>query len=197
MDQPRCDRCLRLLPVNFKAGGKDPPGRCWADHKLGDTHEAIECRDLTIERLERSIEIAKLLPTERDQFAFLESDAKFFEDIIACIEADSFACQTLWLLYHHKPAYGVRIDTWEQKGGYLIQLGNLDKRPVNIDISFNILNGSKVMFWSPISQVVDHAMIDAWFAKFKRPGTDSADAMNFTNALRKIEPFFTRLNIPE
>ena len=196
MIEPRCSRCQRRLPVSHKPGEKDPPGCCWADHKLGESHEEIECRDLTIERLERAIELASLVPAERKQSKFIESDAKFFENVEAIVEADSFARHTLWLIYYHKPLYGVQLDTWEQKGGYMIQLGYLDRRPINIDISFDIINGKKVMFWSDCSQVVDHNMIDSWFSHFTPPGCGTANAMNFTNALGRFKPL-TRIDVAE
>lgn len=122
---------------------------------------------------------------------FQKADAEFFKDVAFIVEADDFSRHALWNLYHTKPAYGVKVASWEEvMVGKMVKVGELDGRPVNIVLSWAILNGKRVMFWFACSQVVDHKMISAWFDHFAKNirwdnGTRSArcDASNFHHVL--------------
>lgn len=125
---------------------------------------------------------------KRKQLTFQDSDAEFFTDVVFMVEADSFAQLKLW----QENEASKRVTWKEVTAGNLVRVGLLDGRPVNIDIGWAFLNGKRVMFWTAVSQVVDHVMIDAWFERFGGhilwDGTRPAhcDAMNFHHCLRAI-----------
>ena len=44
-----------------------------------------------------------------------------------------------------------------------IQVGTVDECPVNIVLTFARINGRKVVFFYPVSEVVDYRLIKKWF----------------------------------
>jgi len=90
------------------------------------------------------------------------------------VTATTYEHLALWREFHE--ARGI---PWEQlPGGFWIQIGSLDRRPVCISFSFDLIAGGKVAFLEAISQVVDHTMVDGWIAA-NLPGVEKTDAMNF------------------
>lgn len=58
------------------------------------------------------------------------------------------------------------FSTWEQLGGWSIQVGTLDKRPIVVSLNWDKLNGFLVCQWEPTSELVDYKMIEAWIDRY-------------------------------
>jgi len=102
-----------------------------------------------------------------------------FKDTIYLVEANS--CEMLYLWKEFNTQF-----YWEQDcSGKIIQIGELDNRPVNIEISWSKINGYRVAFWDACSQVVDYKMIEDWFLD-NLPGVHRTDAMNFHQVIQYI-----------
>lgn len=97
-------------------------------------------------------------------YKYRKEDADLFKDVVFLVEANHHEQFVFWQDYFHKPKYEKSaVKTWEQESaGTMIQIGELDNRPICIEIYWQYLDGYKVMFYSACSQVVDHAMVDRW-----------------------------------
>jgi len=104
-----------------------------------------------------------------------------FKDTIYLVEANSCEGVYLWKEFHTQ-------FYWEQDcSGKIIQIGELDNRPVNIEISWSKINRYRVAFWDACSQVVDYKMINDWFLD-NLPDVHRTDAMNFHQVIHAIYP---------
>ena len=73
---------------------------------------------------------------------------------------------------------------WEQDSlGYMKQVGELAGHPVNVCLTFARINGKQVAFWEAVSNVIDHAMIEAWLKTQASPRWDSGTRLAYTNAM--------------
>lgn len=109
----------------------------------------------------------------------------FLDGVVGVVEANSYESMCLWREYHKQ-----RGMPWEQGlGGYLPTIGQLDGRPVVLSLFVHKIDGHRLLFIEPTSQVVDHQMIDAWLkanlpATAMQPGGEyinRQNAMNFHN----------------
>lgn len=103
-------------------------------------------------------------------YKYLDSDKVFFQDVVFLVEATHHEQFVFWQDYFHKPKYDhCKINKWEQVTvGRLVQIGELDNRPINISINWAVLEGYLVMFYEAVSQVVDHAMVDKWIEHWSK-----------------------------
>jgi hypothetical protein len=116
-----------------------------------------------------------------------ELDPRFAETVFL-IQATDFERHKLW-------EEDGKATGWEQDAaGLLLRMGELDGRPVNVSLVWARLRGCLVLFWTPVSQVVDYAQIEAWFARHCKPPLwdqgrrlAETDAANFHMALHAIE----------
>lgn len=100
-------------------------------------------------------------------YKFNPKDQDLFKDVIFLVEANDNEVHSFWRDHFHEPRKDYIIVKWEQEFcGQLIQIGELDNRPVNIAISYAKLNDKRVMFYYACSQVVDHAMVENWLKHF-------------------------------
>jgi hypothetical protein len=107
-------------------------------------------------------------------------DSRFI-DTIYLIEANSYERQALWAEFHTQLR-------WEHDCiGAVIQVGELDNRPVNIDVLWTKIDGYRIAFWDACSQVVDHKMIEDWLRQ-NLPKVPKTNSMNFHNMIHKIHP---------
>jgi hypothetical protein len=129
-----------------------------------------------------------------------------FADTIFIVEATRNEQHTFWERYstenrklslqqnpNYQPAWNYRLVNWEQDSiGFSLQVGELDKRPVCVSFFFVRIDGQRVVFVDPTSQVVDHEMIRKWFEKNFYPtwndGTRFAhcDSSNFHHCLDAV-----------
>jgi len=120
---------------------------------------------------------------------------KRFEDTVFVIEATQNEQFCLW---EKRKLYN--IEWKEDCVGFLETVGTLDNRPVNIVFTFAYWNGKRICFYEPVSQVVDHAMIEKWFEANFWPTWDNGtrrahcDAANIHHCLDAISPNFTSHN---
>ena len=117
---------------------------------------------------------------------------EFLRGVVGVVEANSFEKHMLWK--------DRGTDVWEGYcEGYLETVGHINKRPVCLSILVDVVNGHRLLFIEPTSQLVDHKMIDAWLLNVL-PATayrdfpndppkiiNRTDAMNFRNIFRNVQ----------
>lgn len=101
------------------------------------------------------------------------------------VAATSTEQQMLWHRHHYTAS-----TPWKQESkGTSIQVGELAGFPVNVSIFWATIDGLYVLFYEPISQVVDHKMVESWFDKNCNPRWDNGsrgarvNAENFNHVL--------------
>lgn len=104
------------------------------------------------------------------------------------VEANSFETLELW---RECKKDGI---SWEQDcSGLLVNVGELDDRPINMSVTWQTVNGMKMLFWEACSQLVDYKMIDNWFKKnclpmyMDSPQVAKTGASNFHHALHEAK----------
>lgn len=113
-----------------------------------------------------------------------ETDPRF-ADIVFFIEANDFERSQLWLQYN-------KDVQWKPDSGLICTIGHINQRPICVSVTFDILNGKRVMFYYGCSQLVDHEMIDEWLDHNVKAKWDNmtrrahCDAMNFHHCLQAI-----------
>lgn len=103
-------------------------------------------------------------------------------------DGDSFAQLTLWREWSESK----RVK-WEQVGsGFMRQLGELGGRPINLQLSWELIDGRLVLFHHGCSQLVDHKLIEDWLRSrlpqlYPESGRSrTTDPMNFGNVVHAI-----------
>jgi hypothetical protein len=102
-----------------------------------------------------------------------------FDSTDFVVEADEFARFQLNIIWRHR----VKWDF--DPRCYTVNVGTFAGYPVNICLQFAMLNGKRIMFYSPSSQIVNYEMIDKWLLAYCNPtrhaGLDRAhvNAQNF------------------
>ncbi len=107
------------------------------------------------------------------------------------VEADEFARFQLNRQWHEK------VD-WEfDPRCYKVDIGTFAGFPVTLNLQFTKLNGKRIMFYSPSSQVVDYEMIDQWlqancnptrFGGLNRAHVDASNFMQVIDFVRHTKP---------
>lgn len=120
------------------------------------------------------------------------------ENIFYVVEANSFERSTLWGEWAEM-SFESKSDrhllNWAgQSHGIMICVGKLDRRPVNLNITFDIINGAKIVFYYACSQVVDHEMVDKWVREnltsdLPDGRRNHTDAMNFSHCVHAIQDY--------
>jgi hypothetical protein len=129
------------------------------------------------------IDIPRLKYTDPAYFTFVSK----FKEVVFLVEADSFADLSLWCRHFHDADAPRRVKSWENDNpGYCTVVGTCDRRPVNLSMSYNMINGHRVLFYHAVSQVVDHELVDK-FLKINFPDVGRCDAMNFHQCIQHIE----------
>lgn len=102
--------------------------------------------------------------------SYQDSDKKYFEEVVFLVHATSHEQHQFWVDYHHQPRFDhCRIHKWEQvMSGTMIEIGELDNRPINLAVNWAILEGYRVLFYEAVSQVVDYKMVDEWIEHFSK-----------------------------
>ncbi len=102
---------------------------------------------------------------DRNAFSRLSAEDRL-KQTVYLIEASHFEQFTLWDRWAAGSKNCRRLHLkWEQSNGYLVTVGHLDKRPIVISMSWDIIEDHPVCFWEPTSELVDHKMIQNWFSK--------------------------------
>jgi hypothetical protein len=111
-----------------------------------------------------------------------------FKNTEYAVEADSYTRQSLWEQWSTQAMFkrpNCNNINWEQDCmGCLLQIGQLDNRPVNIEFYWAKLNGHSILFYNACSQLVDHAMTKTWLKKYCN--TPKCDANNFHHVISYI-----------
>ncbi len=112
------------------------------------------------------------------------------------VEATSFEQLALWRESAHNSDQRMPRQKplkWEQVNpGWLVTVGQVNRRPNCISVSWYRIEGQLIMFWYRCSQVTDSRQVDKWLAanfkgKYDKGMRDAyCDAMNFGHCLSAI-----------
>lgn len=108
------------------------------------------------------------------------------KDLFALVEANDNERTLLWRMHAHDArrsscGLGDYIQVaWKQDlKGLIIHVGTFADMPVSLSLSFAELNGKLVAFWDATSAVVNHDMIQEWFADNIASAVEKTDANSF------------------
>lgn len=115
-----------------------------------------------------------------------------FEGVVGVVEVTNFESLCLW--QKHTDC-GAKRDVWKQSlSGPLVTVGHIYKRPICISLFVHTIDGHRILFMEPTSQIVDHKKIEAWLLEhlpdsamqqhWLKEGSryiNKVDAMNFNN----------------
>lgn len=124
-------------------------------------------------------------PAPQQHVAGVSDDIRsYLEGVVGVVEANSFESMCLWQRWQEMGK------SWVSTGhGYLATVGHLGDMPVCISILTATVDGEKILFIDPTSQVVDYRMVEEWLkthvvTALRDDGyLNRADAMNFSNVL--------------
>lgn len=107
---------------------------------------------------------------------------------VGVVEATSFEKLSIWQYYspqsHTKGSHPAT--SWVQKlSGGAFCAGDFGDMPVNIEFTFECINGKWVMFYDPCSMVVDHRLVEKWLDDHMSHAKHT-NAMNFHNIMHHI-----------
>ncbi len=106
---------------------------------------------------------------------------KFLYGVVGIIQGassdDSFH---VWETWHDK------VDWASNNFGLLETVGTLDGRPICINLSTATIEGFKVLFYYPTSELVDWAMIENW-VNLNLSGVEKSDASNAHNIIHHLQ----------
>lgn len=89
---------------------------------------------------------------------------------------------SVWMYGSTRPLVKEKRFIWRQETGWSV---NANECP--IFLSFNLLNGQRVMFWYPTGRKVDYDAIEAWFAKNLPASVQRATADSFSEVFHLLE----------
>lgn len=112
---------------------------------------------------------------------------EFLDGVTGAVEANDYEALCLWSenRQRDKPL------SWRQElSGYHKTIGELAGMPVCMSLHIIYVDGKKILFYDPCSQVVDHRIVEEWLDKHL-PDTarrsdgyiNKTNAMNFHNVL--------------
>lgn len=105
------------------------------------------------------------------------------EKVKYAVETTSYESLALWKEWHERV-------NWEQLNpGKICTVGHINDRPINVELSWNKINGHKILFYHGCSMLVDHDMVEKWLKKnalLEYP--NMVDAMNFHNIVNYLPP---------
>lgn len=104
------------------------------------------------------------------------SDTRFAETQFV-VEANS--CESLYLW---KDCQTHKNEWVADNSGIMVLVGEVNELPVNISVNWNTIDGLKVLFWHPISRMVDYQMIEDWFKRNCNPTYDGGKRRACTSA---------------
>lgn len=114
---------------------------------------------------------------------------------VAAVEANSFETMCIWSDYSPSSDKKTKwhANEWTQiLSGGMFTLGNIYKRPINVEYRFAIIDGHYVMFYSPCSSLVDYRMVQNWLdhelpgVKVKTEAPHFHIVMNMIRELNKV-----------
>jgi hypothetical protein len=108
----------------------------------------------------------------------------YLRGVVGVVEANGYETLCLWQENHEQR--GMRWN--EARSGYGETVGMLAGMPVCLSLLVHEIDGHRLLFIDPTSQVVDHRAIEAWLrehlpasAHREYGGINKVDAMNFHN----------------
>ena len=103
------------------------------------------------------------------------------EKVKYAVEANSYEILCLWKEWHEHVE-------WKQiSSGRICEVGKIKDIPVMVQLFWNVLDGHKILFYSPCSRMVDHEMINNWLKKNAlMENAIIKNSMNFGNIVNKI-----------
>ena len=114
----------------------------------------------------------------------LETDPALFHDVVFLVEATTFES-----FQYYKYCEAIQPGSFvSERDSKLIHIATMNDRPINLQLDYAKVCGHRVMFWDPVSQLVDYKLVESWFEQFrpiirKNAGDTviESDAQNFRN----------------
>jgi len=105
------------------------------------------------------------------------------ERVQFAVEASDYERFRLWQEFHSQ------AKCWEQETrGSMITVGHISGRPICVQLSWNAINGKRVLFYNASSQLVDWVMIEEWLVdNALTPGHTKTDASNFHLVFHQLQ----------
>jgi hypothetical protein len=117
-----------------------------------------------------------------------------FRKTVYVVEGGYYTEHALWVEYHERRSF--EIDSH----GYLIKVGELqtvereEPWPVTVSVNWYLIDGQRVLFYHPTSQVVHWGWVKDWIMEQTGPPSweggvrrGHTDAMNFNHCLHAID----------
>jgi hypothetical protein len=167
------------MTMTIKLGDMPSYGRCSANDMLAAVADArIGVRDAA---LLTEIDVDRQVGHQMVPGINFNSLNRIISGIV---EANSFETMCLWQRWKDNGK------SWVSTGhGYGPKVGTYGDMPVCISLLTAMVEGQKILFVDPTSQVTDHRLIEAWLkanvpSALRKDGyLNKTDAMNFANAV--------------
>jgi hypothetical protein len=118
-----------------------------------------------------------LKPSDVNEYDLTKHSDTRFKTTDFVVEANS--CESLYLWKDCQE----RKNEWVQdNSGLMVKVGEVNDMPVNISVLWNTVDDLKVLFWHPISRMVDYDMITDWFVRNCDPKYCNGERRAKTNA---------------
>lgn len=112
-----------------------------------------------------------------------EHITEFLEGVVGVVEANSYESLCLWQKYHESRSWN------SGTFGYGVTVGTIGDMSVCLSLLATVIDGHKILFYHPTSQVVDHRMVREWLGTYMPKSAwegdwlNHADAQNLCNVL--------------
>lgn len=159
----------------------------WADihHVSSMATDSLVARELLTDTRALAYDLSKAIATREARTNITTSTddqmIEFLAGTIGVVDANSFEQHALWRFNRDKNEPHL---SWDQKSGLGQVIGHFGDMPVNLSLSPVVIDGHKILFIDPVSQVVHHEMIDKWLdATMPASARTPDDRVNRTNAM--------------
>lgn len=113
---------------------------------------------------------------------YSENLKDFVKDVVGAVEANSFEYYALWEINNIRE----NKKTWEENlYSMLLNIGSYKDSDVFVNIRTAVIDGNKILFYYPTSNIVNWNMVEKWIRSILVDGTRLTDATNIHSVLRK------------
>ena len=117
---------------------------------------------------------------------------KLLNEVCYVVEADSFARLMLWKENQEWRPANKRVSWHQESIGYSENIGHINNKPIDLDLSFTLIDNKRIMFYCTCSNLADRQLAETWIKHNCHSGIQICDAMNFHLCLHAIANSNTR-----
>lgn len=118
---------------------------------------------------------------------------EYLEGVVGLVEATTYESQKLWEENQERDIQRVWVS---ERGGYLPTVATIGGHPITISIFVKTIDGHRLLFWHPTSQLVYHPAIEEWFkAHCPQAFRDDLIHLNATDANNFHNVFPRKVNV--